>query len=348
MHFELKNILKNVIKSSEFIEFLRKSYAINEDTFGPIVVEVSNCPKGIDAEIMSGITYALVKKIEQILGKEVNPSPIAARIIEIAERLSQSKSGKIFEFSIGGSGFINASPTKILFPLMIESFFENKWGIFFKPATMIFETSTIHESDLLDLKKQFEIIAYSQEQLANNSNEDVRLLMKARASHGFDKETALMCTALLADDEIDVYPYLNGVCGRQNVPWYIRRFNNDAEVYELELLKRFSIKEVDMKEEGLPKDITKACVLIKYFRHILFCALYEKRPEVFLRHIFEMMKAFYFFYNHPNWRDYRGDVTLYHLAFNVTQVLRKLVMGGLYVLDQLPEGIALDRNYAKT
>ena len=315
------------------MEFLRKYYQVQSDFIYQVEVEVGDCPKGVEAVLMSGVTYALVKKLEQVVGSEVNPCPIAAKIIEIAEDLCCTESRKTFDISIGGSGFINASPTLVFFPMMIKSFLINGWESFFTSSAMILGEPQTSESELNTIRSQYKEFAYSEQQLTTNSNDDVRLLIKARAEQGVNRETALMAAALLGDDEFDVNTYLRKINGNENVPWFISRFIVDVTKYEQELLSRVLIGNFEVDNVKVPAEAVCAQDLILKFRQVLFGAVKVKRPEVLLRHLLEMMRAFYLYYNHPRWRMIRGDISPYQVLYHITQAIKKMVLGGLYVLD---------------
>jgi hypothetical protein len=148
-----------------------------------------------------------------------------------------------------------------------------------------------------------------------------------------------MLLALLACPELHCRSYLLGISGSENVPWYCKRFLADAA--SLAALSRQLLGE-GRAENGRADETArqrvetraeKAVACLLSFRHTLRQARLTSAPELVLRDILQIIRAFYSYYNLPECRAWaaRPSLSIIRLARR-TAVLREVVE---YALSRL-------------
>lgn len=165
-----------------------------------------------------------------------------------------------------------------------------------------------------------------------------------------DKESCsidekVMLLALMADPELEIRPYLDNLAGRQNVPWYLRRFAKDwrrfiakcKEVSAGDPAQEFSWSELmspERKNCSAEQSLTRSMKLVLGFRKTFFMVRENGRAEVLVKYLLLIVREFYSYYNHPETRglSHLGSASI--VKFSVlTSIIGELVEHSFNLLE---------------
>ncbi len=243
------------------------------------ILEIDRPPEQIDARVSSAIAFKLAKLLNDTRGETESarsPADVAARIVS-------AMPAENFIFEIGGGGHINAVPrpdfrrmlaVAMSAPGAAEKFFSS--SSWFVPAA-----PQAAEWNLAAAWERLRELADPQA---------VQLLERAGKSPSHDD--AVMLLSLLADEEIDAKNYLSGLSGRENTPWYLRRFFSDAARFPAELAPSADAEKL----------FEPTIDLLLETRHEFLNALRFRREEKFLAHVLRLVSDFYRAFHDPRTR----------------------------------------------
>ncbi|MBL7661440.1 hypothetical protein JNK13_01690 [bacterium] len=267
-----------------------------------------------EGDISSSAPFKLAKLYRAQLQRLVSP-------VEISERIIQGFAGsKNFTLMRGGQGFLNATATdnwKQQFLLLV---LEQPWEALLSRLQV--STAVISPIDLRQLIRSINF-------------EPLELLVQVRGDvAAFSANDYLMALALIADRELDANAYLKNLNGRRNIPWFIKYFLNQSSQYTLdektrrELIGRLNPLQLFGCLEFLPLWTTLFAV-----RHNFELAQRLRQPEILVREIVNLGRAFFYYYNSPK---VRAELALntnskYRLITNIVHELARFLLRTLRV-----------------
>lgn len=303
-------------------------------------VKVESCEPKYGAMLTSRVAFDLahIVKLNATDGGHLGPLEIANLILENLRGRGQLESRDFFSFSLGGGGHINSTPSDIF----VDSYFARLWKIgvdvLFSQVSFVVcecnseggprEGSNINWSDIFSRCRE-------------EKSDDVALFAHKLLGQEFVSfRDKLMALALLADRELEVKPYLLGLCGRQNIPWYFDKFVSDVSSY----LSKYPIIEVPQWGIATEEMFMPVIIKILEFRHKFFLAAEEGKPWLVVRQLIEMIRDFYTFFHHPSFLRRQTclnehGVIIAHQAAFLAQVIRSLLAISLRYL-----GLARERH----
>lgn len=279
---------------------------------------VEDCPPGIAGVVVSDLAFVLSKLIAKSLdGFQVVPAILAQGIVQELQD-GAADTAQLFAVEAGGLGYLNGTPADWFVDRFITGVASSGPGILFRPAAFI----TAREERAEESCRGPVTVAVdwpaaverSRAQLGGEFSKFEQFLA-ARGQPAADD--VLMVLALLADPELDIDPYLLGLSGSENVPWYLRRFCTNWRSYYAGCGKPAAEEGRAVfswpHKEGMSPDYRPAFSSVDaavsagvrgvlQFRRSLFDAVSKKRPELLVRTLLKVVHCFYSYYNHPKWR----------------------------------------------
>lgn len=318
MNIEFARFLHSLVSESD--EILPKGLSADfqrslASSIPAIYHGVSGCPREIDAVLSSKIAFMLSRELRKNTGSlekdKTSPEGLAGSIAEAA------RGNPFFHVSVGGLGHINIVPSDLFVLEYLNSLSANGYRRLFQDqAIVVLETKGAPLFGPRDF-----ICDWGRVFARGRKSKDEQIIRFSKELEGKKELVAdekIMLLSLLADSELEIEPYRQGLFGRQNIPWYLRRFLKDWRVF----VKNCGEKGVEGRCLGLGWSLglgseNEASLffdsllgrLVRYllmFRSVVFRAEYEKRPELLVGHILLIIRVFYSYYNHPQMRGLRG------------------------------------------
>lgn len=325
-----------------------------------ISFEVSCCLPQFQADISSNIAFQVAASIRQQLQVSIDPLKIAELLLR---SLAELNNASLFHIETGGLGYLNATPTS----LFIETFWSKviERGVsllFFKKAFVIaLHAQSMKAGDGTDFKMKIDWGRLLKQERLRSVNSDVlHLLEKCKTRGEISFNDTLMLLALLGNPDLELDPYLLGLGGSQNIPWYIQRFLADAKNLtqncQQQLEKRFFSQKrsgfilplfeshMSMGRKQVPDLLATNLRQVLGFRQWTFHEHQVRRPVLYVRYLLEIIKSFYSFYHHPRSRELPTKVENFEVLevlTNVVLIIRDLVEQGVSAL--VPKQVDLGR-----
>lgn len=151
----------------------------------------------------------------------------------------------------------------------------------------------------------------------------------------------LVLLGLLSDDDFSLRVYAKGVAGRENVPWYLDRFRSAARSYS-ELCDRTLAESAEQTLDPGSKvarfdraELQELIRVLLHFRGKYRTAVRMHRPEFLLAQMLRSVRAFFLFYNRPEFRTLdRSQIETGEIAAirQLTGIVEGTVNGGTELL----------------
>ena len=263
------------------------------------VLEIEDCPPQIPGEITSRLCFKLAKHLvdTKVVPAEKfgGPSKVAEQLLSLLVRDGASE---WFTLELGGSGHINATPTPKLLANWTLCFVVEAPLSLLRSGSFICVPESNHEQ--LGLQPDHDQLL---ERLRARTDPDAVALYERCSATGIRRfAERAMVLGVLGDPELDARPYLSGLAGRQNVPWLLDRFREDAARYEE------TLRPAGGGLEGSPPVVlAPSFALLRTFRRSLLLADLHQRPERFFAHLLQIVRDFYRVYNQPQYRAPRDE-----------------------------------------
>ena len=273
-------------------------------------VEILQPPKEIDSALTTNAAFVIsagIKRAPDVVHEELITPLLIATLLQGG---MCSVAGDLWTVSVGGLGHLNASPSEGLVAKFMSAVAERGGQILLTTTHVLQQTSAGAAGELGE--RQYDIRVDNEVLVARamkSTNEDVQLLLQRVSTNGPSEDERLMLLSLFADSEIEIRPYLQGIGGRENVPWYVRRFCTDwkALVSAVGAVNRQAVhwqapwgenQRHRLLEAGLSSTLRE----LLFLRFFADAAEREETPELLLRQVLLLIRAFYSFYNLPECR----------------------------------------------
>ena len=118
-----------------------------------------------------------------------------------------------------------------------------------------------------------------------------------------------MALALLAWPEMDIRPFQKGLCGTENIPWFLSRFRKDKKKFERIAASR-GISFFDSAEvakfcyqlDELPRGVRATDLELLLFRFKFFGSIRSGRLDEAFGAVLSAIRCWYYSYNRPESR----------------------------------------------
>lgn len=285
-------------------------------------VEVLDSPEVFDTVLSSPSAFAVSQLLrERGASPEVGPLAVAERILAAL----RSAPGTLSSGEVAGGGHLNLCPAPEWYYSLLCRFDSAE--------------AALSESGRLAAWDRRDAIRSRVSRLTADGDADLQLLLQRTVqphiSSDLAGDDALMLLGVCAHPELDVRPYLRGLCGKQNLPWYFARAEVDF-IRAGELSARWTS---DAASAAL--SFTRGTPLWPWARRVLsyrraqFLATGRDHPEAIVRHLTDLCDEFYRLYQRPEFRDTRSapcspaEVSLFQC---LTRVSRRQLAAGLAAL----------------
>ncbi len=245
------------------------------------VVSVEPCPHPELGEITSTICFSLATE-------RIRPEQVA---VEVQERLRQRKVDEWFDVSVGGQGHLNATPTNKYRETFVSRVCQEPALLLSaKPLVISFVDNFSVEEEFGELKLNGDYLCAEAEK---TSNQDAKQLAAMIHGKGGSVDDFLMFALCLEDKEVDASFYINKLAGRQNFPWYMKKFKEDSGNFIKALAK--NLPPDTQVQRVLPTELLPSLNMLLNCRQ-------ERSLTKFIKFQYEIIQQFYRFYNLPGTR----------------------------------------------
>ena len=301
--------------------------------------EVDDCPKHVPFPVFSNIAFCIAERMRKcgIDPAQIAPGKIAAALVE---GINCGGHGVYFRAEASEIGHINGEPTALFVDKFFTRLFDKGEERLFMPTCFVVDDSM--ESGEFD-EPQLLMVRWEKtlKRVSTEGDSDLARLWKSVAEgRSVSPEQGLMLLCLVDDDELEVSPFLAGLSGSQNIPWYCRRFVRDCS----EVLKSYGrgncvefARALGAVYHGSESDVMSSWirVILQLRRKYLF-AKQSGRAEVFAGWLLRVIRSFYRCYNQPRLRQMlRGGLEDASLApfFGLAELSLRAVQKGLMLVE---------------
>lgn len=258
------------------------------------IVDVEDCPDDIDADVSTPFVFKLAAELSTAKGELVPPLLVA----DIAVELLRAEVPQLFTFEIGGGGHLNAKRTAEFVPRFFAAAAQRGPEVFYATESLLVAPGSAEPGRPLVM--DWEHLLADLKLAAGDEPEELARLCSGTPG----TRELLMVLAAAADPELSFRPFLLGVGGRQNVPWYLDRFQGDAQQFVecVEARLTSDAAMVPLGPEALPTRFHPLLSLLLRLRSRYLVAARRRRPDQLLGHLLALVRAFYSCYNHPSVR----------------------------------------------
>lgn len=259
-------------------------------------------PIGASSSIAFKLSQHLnLQQQEKEIKKEIYSNNITKALKENLEKYNTLP----FVLEISGSVYLNAYLTKESSEKLFRIFLQTKEKDFFNLNCFLHpEIETIRKFEIKEYKIDWQQI------LSRFASEKDLLQQQLSVSIAAQKEIyfeqRLIMLAALADKEFDLRIYLQGLAGRQNVPWYYAKFFKDCGTYLSflegklkEITPEMSIEKNDFE---MPEYLQNCLCNFFSLRKVFFESFNCAKPEKIMALLLTLLRNFYDLYNRPNFR----------------------------------------------
>lgn len=260
-------------------------YGIDLSSLEPVV---SSCPYPEEGQLSSAIVFDLAKRCPPHL-----PDEISGALVKLHRG---SRFSGYFSLNIAAGGYLNAR----IEPLFVRKYFSNLHPETEQVVPLFCSQSFVIASERSTAEPLPFMVEWDQLWLRAEKHieSDIRRFAGERASSGV-RADRLMLLALLGDGELEAEPYLANLPGRQNVPWYVKRFFADSE----RALVGWSSGVGDTWDTECPELVNFTLELLS-FRAIVLRAhrRVDDGAAVALVAVLGLIRQFYRYFNDPRYR----------------------------------------------
>ncbi len=330
MFIEFKNYIRQVISSDEFVGMLPALLVMPDEMahdisskvdFSNIAFSINKCPKDFSDEMASNVCFVLSKYLHRDFKLEVAP-------VEIYKMFEKCSAGENlysifnYNFSLGAGGYVNATLDKCKF--LNSSIWCQHSNIVerYNISCNFFNFLNVAEQD----KLQNDLVSFLKSQIKNPDEDVQKVLQVQKELQNLD--SILMLSAIKANPELDINNYLRGIYCSENIPYYIQQFLTDSERYLRELFARFIIKSECSIDLFFKSNfwLADALDIIMDYRFEIQQTVLKGKPEKLVLILLSLIKSFYKFYNHPNYRAFKKNTVCYSNLYIIVSILRGLVI----------------------
>ncbi len=230
MHIEFSKTLQLLVSDSAALKpyGLDSSEAICRLAEGRRAIEVEDAPPDLDAWIASPLCFELARIVRREASVSIEPIALAT------ELLAAAPMDKYFDLSVGGKGFLNATPN----PQFVVSFLN---GLQSASASCLCGESFVVASDAIVQKPLEEQILHSnvadlvkELRTSRRDEQTLNFLAECESSSSLSWDVHLQLLAMLRDKELDPNAFHEGLFGSHNVSWYLQYFQKCMKSLEAE------------------------------------------------------------------------------------------------------------------
>ena len=242
----------------------------------------------IVADLGTGMMFALGKA--SISDGGAGPEELARRLLPILDAKAQG----YFQFSVARGGYVNIDFTDAGREAFLDAFESADPSKRRSSASLLPWDLHGREPFIHGNPPAFDWNAV-RSRAVELGDEDVPALL----DRGMGVEVAMMLLGRLADPELDLRRYLNGMNGKENLPWLFERFRKDVTT---------ASRSVNATESAAAVPITDAFLRfaskeLPWFRFHFGLAVREDRPEALFGYLLSLVRQFYSFYSRPDFRN---------------------------------------------
>ena len=250
-----------------------QTIAVNFVSQDGLQFQVQSAPEEAEALLGSNLAF--------VIGKTLNKDPkiIGKEIVELS-----LKGDSKFKLLQAPSGFINASPTRQYLIEFLNSLEQN------------LKSDNFFNFNSLDFRRVIQ----------KTNNEDIdKLLSKGKLS----SSDILMLIALLGDPELNVNPYLSGLKGKENIPWYLEKFKKDSsnlknEIHYSDFLPELGFCNITMERNFHYQSLEN---VLTYQVHAFLSLRSFRKYEDLFSYCIKLVNSFYEYFNHPTFRSLESE-----------------------------------------
>ena len=310
MYIEFSHYLHALAQSAGQIPDAAKKavFGVNRSMHG-LLVDIDHCPRASSGEVASPIAFQLSAfcRDSGYPEKPFSDPEFFAQAIAAAAALPAP-----FALEIAGGGFVNGVSNEPFVAECVAAFAsaapEAVCSTVPLTACSSGAGSGVSE-DLLGAVDWPRLLASTR----NRADEDMNEFLQARsAAVSYDPQDRLMLLGLLAEPELSCRPFLRGLGGMQNVPWYFERFacclaafgagSSDIRTDGSTAAKLYCAGRSRTSSVPVERFVAGQTKLLLDFRGRVLLGPSELTAVRLVRWCFDTAKNFFSFYNYPGSR----------------------------------------------
>jgi hypothetical protein len=303
VHFEFSSYLGELLRRSGVFE----RYELDADPFLSAFrypakqLEICSCPPYVSGWISSPVCFELAQAARAKTRSQVSAPDIVDMLI------CSASEDPWFELTLGGEGHLNALPRERFIDCYLEKVTSSSGVPLRRFESFVCGTLRVEGAELENILPRLAWNEICDRAAKMKDNADARSL----AAHSLalsqpDWRQALMLLSIMADPEIALEPYMQGLAGRQNTPWYLRRFFTDWKHLSEEMASGNRQSSTSsggaFPRSGLLRAFEQGLRRLLGLRSVYLRSFLTSQPELLLGEILELTKAFYSLYNDPSGR----------------------------------------------
>ena len=294
----------------EFLNLV--SACLDELGVADLNFEVKECEFQNLGLLSTNAAFKLSKKLRDT-GADTLPQDVASRMLD-TEKIKNSD----FDVSLGGDGYLNATPSPEYIDRWLKSSICPEYFLIPPNVESVCDKVIWHN-------------LYSR--IKKSTDKEVLEFVSGR---DLSLDDCLMLSAFFSDPETELTPYLEGLKGRQNIPWYLGKFLEDSE----KILKQLNWDPEQSSNADLSKldpRLSELLRAIMLFRGKVFGNGSVFEPVRGVGTLIFVVRNFYAFYNLPECRAMLKNSSNKLPQFNIcllTHVLRSMVGSSLELLQR--------------
>ncbi|MCB0345755.1 MAG: hypothetical protein KDD66_11605 [Bdellovibrionales bacterium] len=181
-----------------------------------VKASVVKAPLDVGADVASNIAFEISSRFRAAEQPRL-PMQVAQELLECFNHLEVSR---YFSVSVGGDGYLNASPTTEFAVWFLEALKKDP-QLLLRDKVFTTPREVVRDEGFLIPLVEFERV---KAKLTQRGREDVLALLRTPSF-----EDLLMVFAACSNPELDLKAYIEGFNTSEAVPWYLGRASSDAQ-----------------------------------------------------------------------------------------------------------------------
>lgn len=302
--------------SAGILDYLRAENAeeLAENIFSGMLLEEpekGRIPQGAVLGASSSIAFKITKYLNQKCLNQGLTADYSCINISRALNKNLEKYNKLpFILEISGSVYLNGYLSPQGREKLFHIFLNAEEKVFFNLTSLTFPE--MEKSEMFHLKEVQINWKEILDRLRTTDDPSKKIFYEeCKKGEKISFEQKLMLLSALSDKELDLRVYLQGLAGKQNVPWYFAKFLKDCANYLSFLEKKLSSDFVqgNTNEENfrLPQYLQSSANNFLSLRKVFYESIRYSKPEKLVASLHCLIRDFYNLYNRPDFRNLQSQ-----------------------------------------
>ncbi len=343
MQIEFKILLKETLLDlrEEFSSLIKKE--LEENYLKNVKIEVLEIPSSlkIEGDFFTNISFFLASYFNNTLKGEFITPLLLSSLIKDNLSKKNLRLMSYFKVFIGGDGYLNVKVYPSFSYVYVDRLSKFLYFPILEETSLFSKEEEIRELSYKKFKEVKSVLSdFSKELLPKNFFEDdgLETLLSLAKEDSFRRQDAkLQLLGMVKNRELGSLAFLLNTGGKENVPWYLNKFLEDADLFYSKLL---DFKKNKKKFEGSKQEhefsldfwCKDSLTLLLNARIQLINSIRQKKAYYLLQYMIKVIDSFYRYYNHPQVRALSFEEREIKLLCDITNSLLMFVKVGYNTL----------------